>query len=304
MHRLLARQLKSLGVGADQPPSPEQWRAFLERVNKGYCDFDQERYLLERSLIISSREMQDRWDALESQKAAAVGASQMAAIGQMAGGIAHEINTPLATIYLLSEQLQLEAGPGNAALVSLAAKIESTAHRISKIVKGLRALSRGDANEPVRKISPMAVIGDALDICREKLVSSGIQISVDVEPRAHAMGRPVQISQVLLNLIGNACDAITGTANPWIRIEARSAGDKLQVSVTDSGSGIPPGIATRIMEPFFTTKPVGKGTGLGLSVSKSIIESQAGTLELDTGSPNTKFVISLPRPANEVGLDG
>lgn len=295
IHRLLQRQLKALSLDETSPPDLKAWRELLRRISCAYSESDQERYLLERSLVISSREMQERWEALEAQRAAAVESSRMATLGQMAGGIAHEINSPLAVVYMLAEEIQSEAAPFSPRLAQLGAKIEVTAHKISKIIKGLRSLSRDDSSEPTTELSPLRVIDEALDVCRQKFALAGIRLELDIEPGCRMLCRPVQISQVILNLLSNSFDAVSGTQNAWVKICAYTEGENVRISVTDSGPGIPPDVACRIMEPFFSTKPPGKGTGLGLSISKKLLEAQGGTLELDAASPNTKFVVSLCR---------
>ncbi|MCB0419275.1 MAG: hypothetical protein KDD39_16635, partial [Bdellovibrionales bacterium] len=88
---------------------------------------------------------------------------------------------------------------------------------------------------------------------------------------------------------------VRSQSNPWIRIEVRDLGPDVEVSITDSGSGIPESVRKRLMEPFFTTKPAGVGTGLGLSIARSIVRTHQGTLSLDTESKHTRFVIKLPK---------
>ena len=104
-----------------------------------------------------------------------------------------------------------------------------------------------------------------------------------------------QISQVLLNLIHNAYDAIEKEKIRWIELCAKETAENIEISVTDSGPGIPEAIRHKILEPFFTTKAVGKGTGLGLSISARLIKSHQGQLFVDATSKNTKFVILLPK---------
>ena len=108
----------------------------------------------------------------------------------------------------------------------------------------------------------------------------------------------MQISQVLINLLNNSFDAVTGLPVRYIRISARpiheAENDKVEMSIVDSGPKIPAELSERIFQPFFTTKGVGKGTGLGLSLSKGIIEAHDGTIRLDTASRETRFVITLP----------
>src|SRR6185312_3312229 len=110
--------------------------------------------------------------------------------------------------------------------------------------------------------------------------------------RIHA--RPSQISQVLLNLLNNGLDAIRTMTQPWIEIAVVKCEDLVEISVTDSGHGIPNHIANRMMEPFFTTKEVGSGTGLGLAISRGIIEDHHGKFYYDQESANTRFVVALP----------
>jgi C4-dicarboxylate-specific signal transduction histidine kinase len=106
---------------------------------------------------------------------------------------------------------------------------------------------------------------------------------------------PSQISQVLLNLLNNAYDAALAQPDRWIELDARDQGSLVEISVTDSGPGIPRELARKIMDPFFTTKPPGKGTGLGLSISSNIMTDHGGSLSLDQNSPHTRFVMSLPK---------
>ncbi len=103
------------------------------------------------------------------------------------------------------------------------------------------------------------------------------------------------MSQILLNLISNAGDATQSVGEKWIRIEVVDKSDRVDITVIDSGSGIAPEIRERSLKPFFKTKAVGHGTGLGLSISKGIAEAHGGRLWLDTKSPHTRFVLSLPK---------
>ena len=106
--------------------------------------------------------------------------------------------------------------------------------------------------------------------------------------------RPVQISQVIINLIGNACDAIESLPDKWIKIGIRNASGPIVLFVMDSGRGIPESIAKKIFQPFFTTKDVGKGTGLGLSISKGIMDAHGGSISVDFECENTCFLLSFP----------
>jgi C4-dicarboxylate-specific signal transduction histidine kinase len=104
---------------------------------------------------------------------------------------------------------------------------------------------------------------------------------------------------VLLNLLNNAFDAVCDLPKPWVQVEANAVGNHVEISVTDSGSGIPAEIRNRIMQPFFTTKEAGKGTGLGLSISHGIASEHGGKLYIDEQSPHTRFVLVLPSRQEE-----
>ena len=150
--------------------------------------------------------------------------------------------------------------------------------------------------------SPTAVeriINDTLELCGKRFSDHGIALTVGpVSPEIVLECRPVQLSQVLVNLLGNAWDAVASSdasAERWVRIDVRADGDQVELAVTDSGPGVPTDAHARIFEPFFTTKEPERGTGLGLSLSRSFVEAHRGKLYLDTKSRHTRFVVQLPR---------
>ncbi|MEK6554846.1 MAG: CHASE domain-containing protein, partial [Bdellovibrionota bacterium] len=233
---------------------------------------------------------------LEKERARMVESAKMASLGEMAGGMAHEINNPLTIILARSEQLRrMQFEKITREFINeQTAKIESTAQRIAKIVRGLRAFSRNAENDEMVPSSIKSIMDDTLSLCSEKIKINHINLSVSDLKDWQILCRPSEISQVLLNLITNAFDAISGQPDPWIRIEVHVNSGNLVIRVTDSGTGIPFQVADKIMTPFFTTKEVGKGTGLGLSISKGIVELHGGSLRLDRQNANTSFVIELP----------
>jgi signal transduction histidine kinase len=129
----------------------------------------------------------------------------------------------------------------------------------------------------------------------EKCRSNEIQLKVIYDEDGILFGKSSQISQIIYTLISNSFDAIIHQeSDRWIEVKTRWIGQTIEISVTDSGKGIPPEIASRVMDPFFTTKEVGKGTGLGLSVALGMAQSHRGTLVYDPQSKNTRFVLTLP----------
>lgn len=241
------------------------------------------------------REAEERLKATQAQ---VISNAKFAALGEMASGIAHEINNPLAVIHGLSVQLQElfrnGAAPTSMVLESLGS-VEKMANRIAGIVKGLRTFSRQTEGDPMSPTDLSSVVQETMAMCEAKLRAAGILVSVNALPgQAVACCRSSEISQVLLNLVSNAYDAVVGSANGAVAVDVRREGRFARIVVEDSGPGIDPAQRDRIFQPFFTTKDVGHGTGLGLSISKGIVEAHGGALFLDTASRKTRFVVELP----------
>lgn len=230
-------------------------------------------------------------------EAALVHTAKMASLGEMAGGIAHEINNPIAIIEGSADRILklLKREPLDVqSIETFAQSILETSGRVAEIVTGLRTLSRNADADPHIDFKVAELLDDVLALARERLSHHGINLHVDSEPHVSIQGNKTQLAQVLLNLINNADDALIGTTRPWINIDAKTVGVKVEITVTDSGKGIPKHIQERLFVPFFTTKPPGKGTGLGLSLSRKILEQHHGELILDASCPNTRFVLQLP----------
>lgn len=244
-------------------------------------------------------ERQRTENLIHQQQAKMMASSKMAALGEMAGGLAHEINNPLAIVHGLAGQLEQLSELNDldeAKVADIARRIQATAMRISKIVKGLRSFAREGENDPFQRTLVKTVIEDTLSLCGERFKTYGIKVKVGVIEDSLAIEcRAVQICQVLLNLLNNSFDAVQNLADKWIVIEATSERDGVLISVTDSGRGIPQELREKIMQPFFTTKPVGMGTGLGLSIASGIVAAHRGELSLDSSSPQTKLCVWLPK---------
>lgn len=235
---------------------------------------------------------------LEQERANAIHASKLASLGEMAGGVAHEINNPLSVIKGRATQLLrvIDAEPteeNNKAKIYVDVIIK-TCDRIAKIVSGLKNFSRNADKDPLVKTSLENVIEYTVSLCQEKLKNYGVKLELKLEQNLFLMSRPTQLSQVLLNLINNSYDAICQYSEPWIKLEAKQVQEFIEIKVTDSGFGIPQAVVAKVMQPFFTTKEVGKGTGLGLSIAKGIVEDHGGQIFIDSKSNNTCFVIQLP----------
>lgn len=234
---------------------------------------------------------------ITEQRLKMVASSRLSSLGVMASGVAHEINNPLAIISLGAEQLLRFCAKEDALpMHDTAVKIQRNVVRIEKIVRGLRILSRDGSEEPFQEKPIKEVLEETLEMCRSRFDARKIEFTVNnAAPETIIECRPTLLSQVMMNLLNNAYDAVESLADKWVRIDIAQTEDRIELAVTDSGPGIPEKIRDHIMEPFFTTKEIGKGTGLGLSISKAVVESHNGELSLDTACDNTRFVVALPR---------
>lgn len=255
----------------------------MRRLNRMLVDSMRLRF--EQTRLV--RELKETQDKL-------VHSAKLSALGEMAAGIAHEINNPLAIIHFYSTQLAEAGLPASA--TEIAAKIDKTSERIAKIVAGLRAFARGDAMDKLQPVDLDSVVGETLELCQVRRKKQRVLLLAGrVPPGVKINCRGTQIVQVLLNLLNNAFDAVAGSEEAWIGVDVQVLDERITVAVSDNGPGISPENRKRIMQPFFTTKETGKGTGLGLSIAHGIAAAHGGSLTLDETSKQTRFILTLPR---------
>ena len=257
--------------------------------------------ILREELNQKNVELDNAFRELRERQAQLWNSSKLSALGEIAAGIAHEINNPLSILMAYFHFLEEEATkdrPSRDKIKYMVAKSKETALRISSIVNGLRNISRDASNDPKKVTTPRKLASLALDISREKFKANGIDLSTGEDSKCwnyEVYANEVQMSQVLINLLNNAFDAIEKEQKPWVKIFCYSNQSYLHLCVSDSGPGIDLKAKGKLFEPFFTTKEIGKGTGLGLSVSKGLMRQQGGDLFLDEGRRETCFVMKLPR---------
>jgi two-component system NtrC family sensor kinase len=221
---------------------------------------------------------------------------KLVAMGQLAAGVAHELNTPLGSILGYS-QLLLQAGDDSARTKRYAHVISAESKRCSRIVHNLLNYARkeqcqGDRCELHGLINEVV---DTLESCRLK--QCNIQVERDLPGNPVVDGGCGGLDIVLTNLLVNSVRALENVQLPTIRIRTReSKGEWVTVEVEDNGPGIPPELRTRIFEPFFTTTDVGEGNGLGLSISHAMVARRGGELRLDPDyEAGARFVVRLPK---------
>lgn len=223
---------------------------------------------------------------------------KLAAVGQLAAGVAHELNNPLGNIIgyakMISPDEAPEKVPGRVDVI-----IEQ-ARKCADIVRGLLDYSRTSASEQ-NHVDLAGIVRGVAEVLTLQMKKKGIQLALDLQelPRLSADERKVE--QVIMNLALNAIQAVDQGGS--ITIGVRQEGDMARLEVRDNGPGIPQELRCRIFDPFFTTKPVGEGTGLGLAICAGIIDELGGLIELGTPENGALFIFSLPLGSKQQGDD-
>lgn len=229
----------------------------------------------------------------------AVYTEKMASLGEMASGIAHEINNPLQIIQLslstLDKMTQKDIDHERA--LKTVKKIDNTADRILEIIRGLDQFSNDKADLPLEEKNLLEIVQQSQEHTSAKLKDHQVSIEIKIDPYLKIFCLKTQIVQVFINLIQNSLDALENLSieHRWIHIRAEQNSSTVFVYFQDGGKGIPVDIQQKLMTPFFTTKEIGKGTGLGLSIIKGIMTKHRGSVHYDNQEKHTTFVLKFPR---------
>jgi histidine kinase len=257
-------------------------------------------------LLVTTSDITKRLEA-EQQL---IQASKMATLGEMATGVAHELNQPLSVIKTASsffiKKIEKQEPIPNDTLITMLTKIDGNVDRASKIINHMRQFARKTEIQ-TEKIQLNEVLQNAFEIFSQQLKVRGIEVVWDIEEKLPKINAdPGRLEQVFINLLLNARDAIE---EKWL-LTAQTKGEgtitlhtgikehRVICEICDTGTGIPAEIANKIFEPFFTTKEVGKGTGLGLSISYGIVKDCNGTIAaVSNEDRGTCFVLTFPIPS-------
>ncbi len=222
---------------------------------------------------------------------------KMAAVGLLAGGIAHEINNPLSGI-LAFAQLALGQVEAKSQVYEDIKEVETSAIRCKKIVENLLQFSRQSFRDEKEETDIKEVMERVLPLLNVQVKESHALLETDFsEPLPKIFANVNQLEQVFLNLTSNACHALSPGGQIKIMATAQDS-EGVILLFSDNGSGIKKEVLPQIFDPFFTTKKAGKGTGLGLSIIYSIIQDHGGRIEVESGeSEGTTFKIFLPASA-------
>ncbi|MGP0073669.1 MAG: response regulator [Bryobacteraceae bacterium] len=269
-------------------------------------EISETRFALAEKLVQANHDLQEANRKLKETQAQLVQNEKMASIGQLVTGIAHEINNPLAFVMnnlfivetgldglgpelepYLSEPFLLKLRKARARLGEMREGLD----RVKELVLDLRTFSRMDEGE-FKSVDVVETIDAVLLLMKHKL-NGRILVEKHYVPERMLCCSVGRLHQVLMNLIANAMDAIAGEGK--IVIGTRQTAQDFQISVRDTGAGIPEEIRSKIFDPFFTTKPIGQGTGLGLAISYGIVQDHGGSIEVQSEEGvGTEFIVKIP----------
>ena len=229
--------------------------------------------------------------------------AKMATLGEMATGLAHEINQPLNVMRMAIVNVLKRLSNGDVQVDYLQdklARIDAQIQRAARVVDHMRVFGRRSEVEQ-QVFNPVQALEGTLALLGEGLRGKGVELrSESLESTLLVRGHADQLEQVLINLLVNARDALMSKREtdrefqPWITLNAQACGNCVRLWVEDNAGGIDPRLLERIFEPFFTTKPIGLGTGLGLSVSYGIIDNMGGRLSVSNTGHGARFCVELP----------
>lgn len=265
---------------------------------------DLERRIAARTAQLSdtNRDLARKYDKLQqterllrSTQDDLVQAGKLAMLGQMAAGVTHELNQPLAAIRAFADNARtfLKRGRQDQAIANLA-HIGDASARMGAIVKQLKGFARRD--ETLGSVDLAASLRASTLLLESDLQRLGVDLVIDApDAPLRVKGSAVRVEQVLINLLRNAIDAVETAPERRVHAAILRDGDSAVVRIRDSGAGIPAQVAAHLFEPFFTTKPSGKGLGLGLAISSSIVQAMNGRLAASNHPDGgAEFELRLP----------
>lgn len=235
--------------------------------------------------------------------------AEIAVVGEMTAGIAHEISNPLTIITGFAKNILMTLDRDKIAsekIESKANRIVKTVKRASEIISSIRKLARGlEESEPMVSVEVQEILREALILSTFKLSTHNVSLDIaEYDKKLSLECHPIELVQVVINIINNAVDALEGEKQPEVHIEVEDHGKHTMMKIKDSGGSLPENMYEKIFEQNVTTKKVGKGTGLGLYLSKKIILSHNGTLKAYVENGWTVFEILMPKksitPGGEV----
>jgi two-component system C4-dicarboxylate transport sensor histidine kinase DctB len=268
-----------------------------EHLDHTIAQRTQELMVANHTLEAKYAKLKETEHLLRSTQNKLIQAGKLAMLGQMAAGIAHELNQPLAAIRAFADNAMtfLARGQADKATENLS-HISDASARMGKIVGQLNGFSR-KSHEAVAIIDLPKSIEAAALLLHNEFQTHDATLQIEIRQAAQVVGDSVRTEQVLINLLRNALDAVDNAEQKIVSLLLECEAGEAVIRIRDSGPGIPAQVAQHLFEPFFTTKPSGKGLGLGLAISSSIVQAMNGRLTADNhGEGGAEFVLRLPLP--------
>ncbi len=250
-----------------------------------------------RSLQVEIEERRRAAAQLRSTQNELVQAGKLAAVGQMSAALAHEINQPLAAIRTFIASTKIFAQRNNYVQVSTNLDlISDLAERMAGLTSHLKTFARKSDHGKPAPVDVERAINGALFLIDGQIRGTRVSVEKRIAPNLLVSGYPVQLEQVIVNLVLNALDAVAKVDDPVIEIDARALNDNVEITVQDNGTGIAAEHINQVFDPFFTTKDIGKGLGLGLSISYGIVEDFGGEIHAENRPERgARLTLTLPR---------
>lgn len=276
----LTRSVEGLAAGAEHVSVKEQGSAEATRLARTFNEMAAELRVKQAQLLRRLAELEKTTGDLRAKEQQLIHGEKLASVGRLAAGVAHEIGNPLAAILGLLELLR-EGELSPAQTKEFLERVQRETERINGIIRDLLDFARRDVDVlAVPEASELReVIDDAVKLLKPQKASKSIDIAVSIdESTAPVLGPRHRLTQVILNLLLNALDALDGEGRIEVQARPLPDGSGVLVSVADDGPGIASDMLDRLFEPFTTSKPAGTGTGLGLAVTHAIVDGLGGSI--------------------------
>lgn len=234
--------------------------------------------------------------SLQETRSQLVHLGRLASLGELSAEISHELNNPLTTVLMASEVLRDELEGVDGELATVAGEVLEAAQACHAVTERVLWYGRRErrAHRDLEPVSLAEVVRRAASLTRAPRRKVRCRLEIDLAQDAVVLGDPVQLTQVVVNLLVNAM-SVMPEGDGVVRVAGGVDGGCAWLTVSDGGPGVPQAIADRIFEPFFSTRTADGGTGLGLAISRTVVEAHGGTLELETFRPEPAcFRIELP----------
>jgi C4-dicarboxylate-specific signal transduction histidine kinase len=280
------------------------WSSDPKGMNLVIFEDIREKQELEKQLIQNHLELKNAFEELKRTQAALTQSAKLASLGELASGIAHELNQPLQAIMGFSQEIS-EFETLSSSGKEFIGDIINASRKMAEIIKSLRSFAR-EAGEDQVETSVEHAVREAARLMGHSLMQKGIELEIQADPALPLiLANPIQLEQVFVNLISNARDAIeqAHAGRGKITVQITRSGPYPVARVIDDGCGMTDEVRQKVFDPFFTTKEVGKGTGLGLSISYGILKKLGAQVDVKSQvGTGTRFeIVFRPLGINQEG---